>query len=54
MECWASILTLMFGTPRTAELSALCADRNLPPGKFLSTHLCWRVSGPQAADRTSR
>ena len=30
MECWVSILTLTFGTDRTADLSALRADRTLP------------------------
>jgi hypothetical protein len=46
MECWASILTLTFGTTRTAELSARRASRTLPPGKFLGTHFCYRLSGP--------
>jgi hypothetical protein len=31
MEFWASVLTLTFGTTRTAELSALRAYRTLPP-----------------------
>jgi hypothetical protein len=35
MECWASILTLTFGTSRTAELSTSRAGRALPPRIFL-------------------
>jgi len=37
MEGWASIFTLIFGTTRRAELSAL---RTSPPRKFLDTHFC--------------
>ena len=47
MKCWASILTLTFGTTRTAELSVLRAGRSLPPWKFLGSHLCHRLNGPQ-------
>ena len=46
-ECWASILTLTFGTARTAELSALRSGRTLPPRKLFGTHFCYRLSGPQ-------
>jgi hypothetical protein len=47
MECWAYILTLPFGTTRTAELSALHTGRASPPRKFLGTRFCYRLSGPQ-------
>jgi hypothetical protein len=47
MECWASILSLTFGTTWTSELSALRAGRNLPSRKFLDTNLCYRLSGAQ-------
>lgn len=38
LEFWASFLPLIFGTTRTAELSALITDRNLSPRKFLGNH----------------
>jgi hypothetical protein len=47
MECWASILILTYVTTRTAELSAVLGDRDLPLRKFLCTHFCWRLIGPQ-------
>jgi hypothetical protein len=37
-EGWASILTLIFGTTMTVELSAVGAGRTLPRRKFLGTH----------------
>jgi len=37
-ECWASVLTLTFGTIRTAELSALRADHTLPLRKYISLY----------------
>jgi len=37
MEGWVSILNLIFGTSRRAELSAL---RTSSPRKFLGTHFC--------------
>ena len=40
MECWTSILTLTCDTDRTAELSAVRADRTLLPSKFLGIHSC--------------
>ena len=40
MRGWTSILTLKFGTTRTAELSALRGSHTLPPRKFLGTHFC--------------
>jgi hypothetical protein len=40
MECRASILTLTFGTTKTAELSAVRAGRALPRRKFFGTHFC--------------
>jgi hypothetical protein len=43
MEYWAPILTEIFGTKRTAELSILRAGPTLPPRKFLSTHFCQRL-----------
>jgi len=46
-ECLGSILTLTFGTTRTSQLSATHAGRNLPLRKFLDTHFCYRLSGPQ-------
>jgi len=35
MKCWSSILTLTFGTTRTAELSDPSAGRTLPQGYSL-------------------
>lgn len=40
IEFWASILTLTFGTNRTAELSAIRPGHTLRPRKFLDTDLC--------------
>jgi hypothetical protein len=48
MECRASILTLTFGIPRMAVLSAVCAGYLLHQGKFLGTHFWQRLSGPRA------
>ena len=38
MECWASTVTMTFGTIRTAKLSALSSSRTSPPRKFLDNH----------------
>ena len=40
MECWASILTFTFGTPLTAQLSAIRAVSTLPSRELLGTHFC--------------
>jgi hypothetical protein len=47
MGCWASNLSLTFGTTRTVELSALGAGRTLPPRKLFGAHLCYRLSRPR-------
>jgi hypothetical protein len=47
MDFRASILTLTFGTTRTAELSALRAGCTLTPRKFLGSHFYYMLSGPQ-------
>ena len=47
MEFRASILTLTFGTTRTAELSALRAGCTLTPRKFLGSYFYYMLSGPQ-------
>ena len=47
MECWASILILIFDTTWTAELSAVLAGGTLPPRKFLVLISVERLSGPQ-------
>jgi hypothetical protein len=39
-ECWASILTLTFGTMRTAELLAVSAGPTVPSKKYLGTRFC--------------
>ena len=38
MEFWASVITLTFGVARAVLLSAVRADRTLPPRKFLGSH----------------
>jgi hypothetical protein len=43
LEFWASVLTLIFDTTRTAELSVLRAGRPLPPRKLLGACV-WRYS----------
>ena len=40
-------LLLTFSTARTAELSALSTGGTLPPRKFLGTHFCYSLRGPQ-------
>ena len=47
MKCWIFMLTLTFGTTRTAELSALGASCSLPHMKLLCTYFCQRLSGSQ-------
>jgi hypothetical protein len=47
MQCWTSTLTLIFGTTRTTELSALCTGRTLPPETLLGVHFRYMLSGPQ-------
>jgi len=39
-ECLASVLTLTFGTIRTAELSAGRSGPTLHPRKLVFTHFC--------------
>jgi hypothetical protein len=47
MECWASILTLTFGTTVMAEVSVLRPGRTSPSSEFLGTHSYYKLSGPQ-------
>ena len=47
MEYRDSVLTLTFGTTRTAMLSAVRSGRTLPPRKLLGTEFCYRLSGAQ-------
>jgi hypothetical protein len=47
MECWASILTLKFGTNRTAELSSALLSR-----KLLGIHFCSVGIFSEATDGT--
>ena len=47
MKFWASILTLTFGTTRTAEFSAIRAGRTFPSRRFFGVHFCQRVCVPQ-------
>lgn len=54
LECWAYILTLLSGTSRMAQLSALLAGRTSTPRKVLGTHFCYETEytpGPLNADR---
>jgi hypothetical protein len=45
--CWTFVLTLIFGTTWTAELSALNASHTLLRMQFLCTHFCYRMTAPQ-------
>jgi hypothetical protein len=45
MGCWASILTVTFGTTRTAEVLPLRASCTLRPRKFLGAHFWYRLRG---------
>jgi hypothetical protein len=47
VQCWSSILILIFGSPRTAQLSALGSGRTLHQRKFLGIDFCYSLSGPQ-------